>query len=158
MKPGELDPARTWVFAVSVTEYRNPRFTALPTSADTQLIAHLRMRGVPDDRIVFLRDRKATLLGIRTAFNALLPRAREGDLLFLYFNGHGGKGYFCPYDAGNDPSASHWGIPEILTRIDSFFGGDRVILTADTCYSGSLATALRARTMRKKSQTSRSRP
>ncbi len=151
MNAAELDPARTWVFAVSVTEYRDPTYTSLPTHADTDLIRQFRRRGVPEDRIVFLRDHKATLLGIRTALNAMLPRASKGDLLFLYFGGHGGQGYFCPYDAGSDPAASHWGIPEILTRIDSFFGGDRVLLIADTCYSGSLATALRARTVRKKS-------
>jgi Peptidase C13 family/RNA binding activity-knot of a chromodomain len=153
MKAAELDPARTWLFAVSVTEYRDTSFTALPTQADMELVRYFRLRGVPDDRIVFLRDRKATLLGIRTAFNAFLPRADKGDLLFFYFGGHGGRGFFCPYDSKSGQSTTDWAIPEILTRVDSFFGGDRVILTADTCYSGSLATALKARTRRDKSYT-----
>lgn len=151
MPATRLDHSRVWVFAVSVTEYRYPELVPLPTISDKQLIMYLVASGVSPERIVFLRDQEATLLRIRAAFTAMLPRARKGDLLLFYFSGHGGEGFFCPYDAGEDRDATRWGIREILTQVDSFFGGDRVILLADTCYSGSLATALKARTVRKKS-------
>jgi len=84
---------------------------------------------------------------VKTAFAAFLAKAREGDLLFVYYCGHGYKSdderttFFATYDAGDDTPG--WSTDSIVREIEKSFKGSRAFLTADCCYSGSLAQQAR---------------
>ena len=84
---------------------------------------------------------------VRTAFRDLLSQAREGDLLFVYYTGHGYKSaderttFFATYDAGEDVPG--WATNSVVGDIERYFKGSEAFLAADCCYSGSLAQQVR---------------
>ncbi len=142
------DPERTWVFAVGILEWEHEEIyasfpDAMPNRADRRLVKVLEAAGVPDDHVVFLADEEATLASIRQRFKRQLDRTDKGDLLIVYFAGHGsrdrktGQTYFANYDAG-ESYASHWPVKEIFSTVLDRFSGDEVIFMADCCHSGAL--------------------
>ena len=147
------DPTKTWVFAVSATEWKYDRTLNMPRKGreDAELIATLKARGVPADHVAFLKDRQGTLAHIRTTFDALLARSHKSDLLIFYFQGHGNRDivgrrseyYFVNYDArdGNDNSFLYMG--EVLQTIQTKFKGSHALLLADCCCSGGLLVEAR---------------
>lgn len=142
-------PDRTWVFVVGTIEWADPEsFPPFPQALrrDTDLVEYFRASGVPDGQIVYLQDEQATTTRIRQALKSHLAGTREGDWLMLYFCGHGGKhddgsAYFASYDAGVDDDPG-WLVAKIPKAIEKHFGGERAVLMADCCYSGSLAGAV----------------
>lgn len=137
-------PSRTWAFIVCVLEWPDKDYDAFDPRGrrDADLVELLKSRGVPADHIVYLHDSSARLAKIRASFLAHLVRGRPGDLLLMYYTGHGfrddeGVGYFAPHDAG-DSYKSCWSFPSILQDVERSFRGDRALLLADCCHSGSL--------------------
>lgn len=145
-------PQRTWVFVVGTLEWQDKEtFESFPKEnrRDRELVRFFRERGVPDSQIVYLQDRMATTRRIQTALRALLSKTQEGDTLFLYYTGHGykneaGRAYFASYDA-NEEDNPGWAVDSIPATIERYFKGARAFLTADCCYSGALADAVRSR-------------
>lgn len=140
----QWNPARTWAFVVCVLEWPDQDYEAFSPRGrrDAELVSVLKSRGVPADHIVYLHDAEAKLARIRTSFLSHLVRARPGDTLLVYYTGHGfldedGTGYFAPHDAG-DFFKSCWSFSSILQDIERSFRGDRALLLADCCHSGSL--------------------
>ena len=139
---------KIWVFAVSVLEFREKSsYASFPKKdrRDAALVRHfIQERGVPQSQVVWLKDSKAKLPAIRSAFREMLGRTRKGDLLFLYYTGHGdrekpGVTFFIPYDSASDNTArTAWSAPEIIKDIEDRFRGDRAILAADCCHSGGI--------------------
>ena len=119
----------------------------LKNRRDAQLANFFRTQGVPAEQMVYLKDRQATTRQVRTAFKDLLSQAREGDLLFVYYTGHGYKSdderttFFATYDAGEDVPG--WATSSIVRDIERYFKGSEAFLAADCCYSGSLAQQVR---------------
>jgi hypothetical protein len=143
-EPG-WQPQRTWVFVVGVLEWQAGHlYQSFPKKdrSDAELAEFFRRRGVPDDQVVALFDRQATLPRIEATLAGLLPRARAGDLLVFYYAGHGtrhqGRTYFANYDIGADPQKTGWAVSSIFDTIEKNFRGGRVLLAADCCYSGAL--------------------
>jgi len=145
-------PEQTWVFAVGVLEYQHPEVWRNQPAAkkgrrDDQLVEHFARHGVAQDHIVYLRDREATQQRIRHALAEQLKRTRPGDLLVLYYTGHGSRDHktrsvhFVNYDAKDGPTA--WPVTEIVETVDAGFQGDKALLIADCCYSGALADEIR---------------
>jgi hypothetical protein len=145
-------PEQTWVFAVGVLEYQYPNVwrnqpAAKTNRRDVQLVEHFRQSGIPPAQIVYLQDREATQQHIRQSLADLLQRTRRGDLLILYYTGHGSRDHktrevhFVNYDAKDGPTA--WSVAEIAKTVDQGFRGDKALLMADCCYSGALAEELR---------------
>lgn len=148
------DPARTWVFAVGLLEWQDsetfPGFDK-KDRRDRQLVELFRKRGVPEGQIVYLEDQAATRARIQEELDGLLARTRPGDLLVLYYAGHGyrneaGTFYMTPYDTDEDDTA--WSFDSVLKALDRSFRGDRVLAAADCCYSGSLRALTARRTGR----------
>jgi hypothetical protein len=146
----DWQPQRTWVFVVGTLQWKHrDMFDSFPQKnrRDAQLVDYFRQQGVPEPQIVFLKDAQATSRQVRTLFPAFLSRARPGDLLFLYYTGHGYKSddarttFFATYDAGDNVEG--WATDSIVRDIEKYFKGSRALLTADTCYSGSLAEQVR---------------
>jgi hypothetical protein len=143
-------PQRTWVFIVGTLQWQHSdMFESFPQKnrRDAQLANFFKSQGVPPEQMVFLKDRQATTRQVRTAFKELLSRASEGDLLFVYYTGHGYKSdderttFFATYDAGEDSPG--WATSSITRDIERYFKGSAAILTADCCYSGSLTQQVR---------------
>src|ERR1700730_12428431 len=87
-------PQRTWVFIVGTLEWQQSDVLKpfpVKNRREALLADFSQSQGVPSEQMVYLQDRKATLRQVRSAFAALLPKAREGDLLFFYYCGHGYK-------------------------------------------------------------------
>jgi len=97
---------------------------------------------VPPEQMVYLQDEQATTRRVRNEFAEMLSRTKEGDLLFVYFTGHGYKSdddsrtFFATYNASD--KVTGWSTESIISDINRSFRGSRVLLTADCCYSGSL--------------------
>jgi hypothetical protein len=145
-------PQRTWVFVVGAIRFKHKDvFGSFPQEnrRDAELVTLFKERGVPASHVVYLRDREATEEHIESAFASLLARSREGDMLFLYYTGHGyksddGDTYLASYDAGDDEVLG-WSIDSIPKMIDRNFRGSRALLTLDNCYSGALAETVLSR-------------
>jgi hypothetical protein len=146
----EWQPQRTWVFIVGTLEWKNSgMFESFPQKnrRDAQLASFFRAEGVPAAQLVYLKDRQATTARVKTAFKDLLSRTQEGDLLFVYYTGHGYKSederttFFATYDAGENVPG--WATSSIVGDIERHFKGSSAFLTADCCYSGNLAQQIR---------------
>jgi hypothetical protein len=141
----EWQPQRTWVFIVGILKWEDSQtFPSFPQAnrRDAQLADFFRREGVPSNQLVYLQDAQATIRRVHEKFTQILSQTREGDLLFVYFTGHGYKSederttFFATYDAGEN--AAGWSTRSIVSDINGKFRGSRVLLTADSCYSGEL--------------------
>lgn len=142
----DWQPQRTWVYVVGLLKFENRDvFNSFPQTnrRDAQLVDLFRQQGVPEDHIVFLKDGQATSRRVHNSFPAFLSKAQPGDLLFFYYTGHGYKSdderttYFATYDAGENVEG--WATESIVRDVEKYFRGSEALLTADTCYSGSLS-------------------
>lgn len=148
-RPLGWQPDRTWVFAVGTLEWQDSdSFASFPKEhrRDAALVKAFRAAGVPPEQITYLQDRQATTARIQRELEQLLPRAQSGDMLVLYYCGHGdraddGAAYFASYNAGVD-SDPGWVVDTIAATVARHFGGARALLLADCCCSGSLADAI----------------
>ncbi|MFO1040794.1 MAG: hypothetical protein U0941_03360 [Planctomycetaceae bacterium] len=141
----ELDwqPERTSLFAVGVLEWQDPAVwrgmaNAQKNRRDAQLVQHFQTAGVPQDRIVYLQDRQATRQRIQRDLVAQLARSQPGELLIIYFTGHGFRDrkshevHFANYDAVDGASA--WSVRAIFDTVEESFQGSHVLC----CHSGGL--------------------
>jgi hypothetical protein len=148
----DWEPQKTWVFVVGTLRFKHAdMFDSFPQEnrRDTELVNFFREQGVPFAQIIYLRDREATAGRIQSTLTAHLSRARQGDLLFLYYTGHGyksdeGDTYLASYDAGDDDVLG-WAVNSIPTAIERFFKGSRAFIALDNCYSGALVDAVTRR-------------
>jgi hypothetical protein len=137
------EPQNTWVFAVGVIKFDNPKTVGWPEEgrADVELLRALEKRGVSRERILFLKNEEATRDNIVKEFGPFLKRAGADDTLLLYYAGHGSRNYanagrpctFMTYD-----TASGWPVNSIFNTVAQNFRGRQVMYTADCCHSGSL--------------------
>ncbi len=152
----EWNPETTWVFAVGLLEWEDSEtFPSFPDAVegrfDAQLVDFFRKSGIPDEQIIYLQDREATLETIRESLPKLLSETDEDDLLIFYFTGHGGwdsetgEHYFYNYDAQADDTETNWAISSIFDDIEENFNGSKALLLADCCYSGGLIDEVKRR-------------
>jgi hypothetical protein len=142
-------PERTWIFVVGTLEWKHAEYFdpfPKPNRRDAALVEFFRAQGVPTAQIAYLQDRQATTRRIQEALEAHLAGAGAGDLLVLYYCGHGGKTddgatCFASYDTDGEDNPG-WLVDTIPTTIARCFGGSRALLLADACYSGSLSDAI----------------
>ncbi len=146
-------PANTWVFAVGILEWADKETWApFPEiqkgRADQQLVDYFKARGVPATRVVYLRDKQATLKRVREKFAQTLAQVGPDDLLIFYFAGHGHfdpdemRYYLVTYDARKEDNSDLWTVRSIVADVTKHFTGGRVLYLIDCCYSGGLASEL----------------
>ncbi len=144
----DWQPATTWAFVVGTLSWQYPdMFPAFPVKArrDAELVAFLAEQGVPAAQMVYLADAAATLAAITAEFPRLLARTRPGDVVLVYYCGHGydqarGRSFFASYDASDTVAGWHMqGIPKVIAE---YAPHATVLFALDCCSSGSLAQAL----------------
>jgi hypothetical protein len=148
--PGRAwDPARTFALVVGVLEWEQAETWGSFESAgrcDEALVGLLRERGVPANRIVFLRDRRATLAAVRRELETLAKQAGADDTFLFYYAGHGfvekNAYYLANYDCGDTPE-TWWSGAEVVDGLERHFPGQSAILMVDCCYSGRLLELVR---------------
>lgn len=144
-------PQQTWVFVVGTLEWKHPeQFASFPKEnrRDAALVRFFMAQGVPAEQLLYLQDQQATLAQIEGALTTHLAKAQKGDLLFLYYCGHGykldsGSTCFACYDAG-DKGIDGWDAAAIPAAIEQHFPGQRAFLAADCCCSGGLTESVEA--------------
>jgi hypothetical protein len=137
------EPARTWVFAVGVLNF-DSALHGWPDEGrvDAILLETLRKRGVPEEQILFIKNKEATKEHVTEKLVEFLQRPGEGDTLVFYYTGHGGRDYNNPKRPVNFilyETKSTWTVSSMLDAIEEHFQGSRVLLAADCCHSGALA-------------------
>lgn len=145
-------PTRTFVFVVGILEWADSEtFTPFPKEnrRDLQLVNLFRKAGVPAQNLVYLQDKKGTLKNINQSFAALMQKTQPGDLLIVYFCGHGfldendsSKLVLANYDSGIG-KVYGWVADDIVTDIEKKFRGSRALLMSDSCHSGGLGDAVK---------------
>jgi len=91
----------------------------------------------------------ANNLQIMQALNQLNEATSEEDNLLIFYAGHGSRiasgdwetGYWLPINADLPPNDSRWVSNESVTRHLSRIKAKRVLVVADSCYSGLLSAA-----------------
>lgn len=104
------NPKRTWAFFVCLVEWQDKKtFSSFPKNIrkDTVLRDTLKVRGVPDEQIVYLQDSAAKTAVVEQKFVDFLRKPAQGDWVFVYFEGHGyktddGVPYLATYDVGDN--------------------------------------------------------
>lgn len=149
----QWDPKRTRVFIVGILEWkRSDAWPAFPKTnrRDLRLVQAFKNLGIPPQQIVHLMDRQATQSAIREQFKVLLGATQPGELLVVYYAGHGYRQesdrtfWMVPYDGYDLPTL--WGMTELEESIVKGFKGTRVMMAADCCHSGSLRRFVRSST------------
>ncbi len=94
---------------------------------------------VPDKNIAILVDEAATRENILRTMNTIFSKATKNDMLIFYFSGHGGEGYFCPYETSQDPNSLllHEDIKKVFKRNPA----KSKIVFGDACHAGSIFEA-----------------
>ena len=144
--PESWDPARTWVFAVSLARFQGDRLHDFDPAdrIDGEFEKLLEQRGVPRSQIVFLKDDQGTTDRIRAAFEKMLRATGPGEFLFFYFGSHAGydpksgEYKFSTYD-GQIPY--DWSVD----AIENHFQGSHALLTTDCCNSGGIVDVVKQR-------------
>jgi len=141
-------PDKTVVFIVGVLGWKhNEIYSSYPVKnrRDELLVDYFKNIGVPDEKIIYLKDKEAFQKNIDGLFLKALSLCDKDSTFFLYYCGHGSMNdaenvYFASYDAG-DNGVDGWDVSSIISKICDGFKGSRVFLAADCCHSGFLCAA-----------------
>lgn len=105
-----------------------------------------RKMGVRDEDIRMLKDDQLVLTGMRSAFDDLESRLAQGDQVFIYYSGHGGRSYVkepeerCAESLIAD-DAQGFIDAELETRLKKLSEkAQKVIVFLDACHSGGVTT------------------
>lgn len=146
-------PARVGVF-IGISKYQDPQIRPLTVADDDAraMAQWFEQHGGLTQSVVLI-DEHATLANIQQLIQVALPAAtRPGDVIFLYWSGHGGRisnvdgtepdgfdEYLVPHDGRLEPA-------EAIRRtmlLDKTFGrwvqnldGRKLVVILDACHSG----------------------
>jgi len=150
--PGYADSRMTrWALCVGVSRYQyagKGGLTDLPFAADdaTEFASWLEQAGWRHSHIKCLTDKQATERDVRIALESWLTKAKTGDLIVLYWAGHGfpdpedpEKVYFACHDTDVRVPATGYRMDRIRKTLEER-NARNVVILADTCHAGKLIT------------------
>jgi N-acetylmuramoyl-L-alanine amidase len=100
--------------------------------------------GFKDPDISYLENENATVENVRAAVDLFLERARENDLIFLFFAGHGAQDPFDPkslYLILHDSKVTNMprtalNMSELQASFTNRLRAKRMVILIDACHSG----------------------
>lgn len=139
----------TYAVIVGVADYKNfasqdgdLRFTVSDAVSFCEFLKSAKGGSVPAANICLLTDSLATKENIVTKAKELFSKAKKNDRAIFFFSGHGNKGCFLPYDAGDIGNCLLY-----FNEIKSIFRSahcNTKLLFADACFSGGMKNTLEA--------------
>lgn len=139
--------ATTHALIMTISQYQGgvpPLKGVLYDAENARKIA--RGMGIRDENIRFLKDDQLALPGIRAAFDELGSQLADGDQVFIYYSGHGGRSYLkepaercaeslITFDAQGFVDAE---LEASLRKLAA--KAQKVIVFIDACHSGGVTT------------------
>jgi uncharacterized caspase-like protein len=147
----ESAPGDRWAVVIGISQYQYAGSGGLTnlSFADQDakdFAALLKEKGWSDSHVKVLTDEKATLRDVTIALESWLTKAGPNDLIVLFWSGHGfpdpedmEKVYFACYDTDIAIPATGYRMDKVHRALDER-GVKNVIVIADTCHAGKLAT------------------
>jgi hypothetical protein len=136
-----FDPKKARVIIVCLAQYAaNANLNNFSTDdrLDTAFVNQLITKGVPKDKITFLKDKEATLANIQTKVKEALSQSTPDETLIFYIGSHGGydatKQQWNYYTYEEGKLNFSW----ILQALNTYFKGQKALLFSDSCYSGGM--------------------
>lgn len=125
--------AETYVVAVGIAKYQNIPSLRLPENDARTMAALFKTK---TKNVMTLIGVAATKSAIVKAMSDQFSRAQKGDMVVLYFSGHGYPGGLCPYDMGRkmENALSYEDVYAAFRRSNA----TRKVILADACMSGGL--------------------
>ena len=125
--------AETYVVAVGIANYQSISDLRLAEN-DAKVMA--KMYKTRTKNVITITRRYATRANILKAMTGQFGRAKRGDMVVLFFSGHGYEKGFCPYDmgAGDRNALTYNDIYAVFRKSRA----TRKIVIADACMSGGL--------------------
>lgn len=148
--PQNTTGGRRWGVCIGISNYADAEIPKLSYShLDAQRMAETLGKLYGPGNITLLQDAAATKEAIRRAiYDDLAAKSRPGDLVMIYFSGHGGR---CADTSGDEedgldeylvPVEGRVADPESMILDDTLarwiqqLDGRQVVLVLDACYSG----------------------
>ena len=139
----------TYAVIVGVADYKNfdsqngdLRFAVSDAVSFFEFLKSAKGGSVPEANLCLLTDSLATKANIVAQSKALFSKAKKNDRAIFFFSGHGSKGCFIPYDAGDIGNCLLY-----FNEIKSIFRSancNAKLLFADACFAGSMKNTLEA--------------
>lgn len=156
-------PGRRHALVVGINDYVQGVDGALArldyAARDAEAFATTLVRGggFAADAVTLLRDGDATRARVLDGLQRLKQRVREGDVVVIYFAGHGSVGpgddgrshyYLVPQDGQTTRLAATALADDLLEELIGQLPSRQVVVILDACYSGGVRGAIRARGQR----------
>lgn len=133
----------TYAIIIGVADYKNftpgkgdLTFTVPDAIRFRDFLKSKRGGSVPASNIILLTDAQATKQAILDKGKALFAKAGKNDRVIFYFSGHGGDGYFLPYDV-TDYGQNLLFYDEVKSIFRASKSNTK-LLFADACHSGAM--------------------
>ena len=133
----------TYALVIGVADYKNfsredgdLNFTIKDAENFAAFLKSKKGGSVPASNIILLTNAQASKENIIAKGKALFAKAKKDDRVIFYFSGHGSKGCFMPYDAGDIGNSLLY-----FNEVKSIFRSAKCntkLLFADACFSGSM--------------------
>lgn len=154
--PSKENRGKTYAVVVGISDYQNPNITDLhfadrDAAAFAQYLKSPAGGNLDSSRVTLLLNEAATAGQFAAALDGLLEQSKEGDLVIIYFAGHGDvekktisqPGFLLCWDA---PARVYMGggtfgllyLQEIITTL-SVQTKAQVLVITDACRAGKLA-------------------
>ena len=140
-----------YALVIGISQYKYAKQGGLTNLiyADDDAIAivrSLKELGWSDSRIRILINEEATKRNIEIALESWLSKAREGNMIVIFWSGHGfpdpedpEKVYFACYDTIMNIPATGYRMDRVRSILEEHRARN-VIVLADTCHAGKLIT------------------
>ncbi len=139
LKTFTLNPeVEVWAVIVGVADYDHMPVLRYTDDDAYRMYAFFKSPeggALDDEHVKILVDEAATKENVLGTMRNVFARAKENDLVILYFSGHGLKGSFLPIDFdGYNQKLYHEEINDIFAQSEAKYK----LCIADACHSGSL--------------------
>ena len=143
-----------WAVVIGISDYAHSskafpklKYAARDAKAFAEFLLSERSGGFEPERVLCLIDRQATVGQVRHALFEFLAKAGRDDLVVVFFSGHGlpqaGTDNFfmlCHDTRPERLASTSFPMWDIDTALRRFVRAQRVVVFADACHAGAIAS------------------